>query len=184
MWYTCLKCGRRISDDVDWKHADTCKGEDAAPTKGIYKCPVHGLFVQNLDGKEVPAWIKCPSECMTLDATSNELVGVPCGLISNLAGTKDVDLDKKLDGLDDDTWNSLRDSISALRKKYAEITQEPGSMYGCRWNTAGESRLVGPSSEETKLKAQQTEDAKVAQDMFETIEREKMKMAMAQAGVE
>lgn len=181
-WYTCLKCGKRVNEVVDFDHEQHCAEQDVAPTKGIYRCPVHGPFVYNLTG-EVLDSVRCTAECLTLGPNDLDLVPTPCGLISPLAGTKDLDLDKPLKGIDDKTWDALRQSITELRRKYEEAYPY-FREYGEKWNMAGaNNHMYGAPTTQKKLKAQ-NEDAKVALDMFETIEREKMRTAMAEAGIE
>ena len=182
-WYTCLKCGKRVNEVVDFDHEQHCEGQDVAPTKGIYRCPVHGPFVYNLTG-EVLDSVRCTAECLTLGPNDLDLVPTPCGLISPLAGTKDLDLDKPLKGIDDKTWDALRESITALRKRYEEAAN--GSAYGEKWSTArGNNHMYGATEiAQRKLREQKNDDAKVALDMFETIQKEKMREAMAEAGLE
>jgi len=144
------------------------------PSRGIYKCPVHGCFVHQLNGVVLP-WAMCPAECMTLDIGSNQMISVPCGLRSPLANQNDINTDQKFEAMDDKTWEEFKQTIHRLRQR----DQDP-SMYGRRWQTAG----ANPDWKQLAASTEQAEDKKVAVEMFEVIEREKMKLAMAEAGIE
>ena len=157
---------------------------EETPSQGIYKCLVHGCFVHPLDGVVLP-WAWCPAECMTLDLAQNKLVPVPCGLKSMLANQDDIKLDKKLDAMDDKTWEAFKETIHKLRAQ-SKIDGEK-SMYGRRWQSIGANpdyRQLATSTMEDVIQKQQAEDKRVIREMFETIEREKMKLAMIAEGIE
>jgi len=152
------------------------------PSRGIYKCQVHGCFVHQLNGVVLP-WALCPAECMTLDIGSNQMVSVPCGLRSPLANQNDINTDQKFEAMDDKTWEEFKQTIHKLRQGAAEGQQ----MYGRRWQAAGAGtdwKQLAASSAEEVIKQQEAEDKKVAREMWEVIERKKMKLAMAEAGIE
>jgi hypothetical protein len=147
------------------------------PSRALYKCPQHGVFVVETDGV---LWTE--RSCTVLIGSNGPgIIGYPCGILSPLARLSDPELDGPISGLGDPSQLAdLRDSIAKLREQRKqeaaqgrELAEGPGGKqnYG----------LGGPRNRKNgqpMLAEAQLVDPEQA--AFEESERERMRAAISE----